>query len=323
MSLRDKLLACITDDSIEFGVAVQHIESGEETLINADAVFPTASVFKVPVMVEVFKQARAGKFDLNDRLELKTCYKTLTTGVLLQLQDGLQLTIRDLMMLMTIVSDNTATTMLMELVGPENVTATMHDLGLTSIEVNMTVHEMFLHAFGIPDQPDISVDALHERARQVQMDYHSRAFSRGKDNNVSSAADMTRLMAMIFKGEVVDRAACNEMLTILSHQQHNGRVPRYLPWYTVYHKTGTMRGLRNDSGVIYCNENSHVAFSVFSFDSIELPLSNPRLEVQRSVLVEEMMGEMGLAIYEHYGGKFPSEENTGVTEEALLPLGSV
>jgi len=304
MSLRDKLQACITDDSIEFGIAVQHIESGQKTLINADAIFPTASVFKVPVMVEVFKQAQAGVFDLHDRLELKTHYKTLTTGVLLQLQDGLQPTIRDLVMLMIVVSDNTATTMLMELVGPENITATMHELGLTSIQVNMTVHEMFLHAFGIPDQPDISVEALRERARKVKMDYQSRTFSRGKDNNVSSAADMTRLMAMIFRGKVVDRAACDEMLTILSHQQYNSRVPRYLPWYTVYHKTGTMRGLRNDSGIIYCNDNSHVAFTVFSFDSVALPLSSPRLGVQRSLLVEEMMGEIGLVIYERYGGKF-------------------
>jgi beta-lactamase class A len=193
--------------------------------------------------------------------------------------------------------------MLMELVGPENVTATMHDLGLMSIEVNMTVHEMFLHAFGIPNQTDISVEELREQAREVQMDYNSRTFSRGKDNDVSSAADMTRLMAMIFKGEVVDRDACDEMLTILSHQQYNGRVPRYLPWYTVYHKTGTMRGLRNDSGIIYCNENSHVAFTVFSFDDAELPISDPRFEGQRSAMVEEMMGEMGLVIYGHYGGQ--------------------
>ncbi|MGD9049929.1 MAG: hypothetical protein PVF77_17885 [Anaerolineae bacterium] len=54
MTLREKLLACITDDSIEFGIAVHHIESDEETEICADAVFPTASVFKVPIMVEVY-----------------------------------------------------------------------------------------------------------------------------------------------------------------------------------------------------------------------------------------------------------------------------
>jgi beta-lactamase class A len=118
---------------------------------------------------------------------------------------------------------------------------------------------------------------------------------------------MTKLMTMIFKGEVVDREACDEMLAILSHQQYNGRVPRFLPWYTVYHKTGTMRGLRNDSGLIYCNADSHVAFSIFSFDGIELPLADPRFGVQRAGQVEEMMAEMGLVLYEHYGGTFPPQ----------------
>lgn len=160
MTLREKILNCITDKNIEIGISVHHIENGEETDINANAIFPTASVFKVPVIVEVYKQAKEGKFDLDERLELKTEYKTLTTGVLLTLQDGLMLTIRDLMMLMTIVSDNTATTMLMNLVGAENITRTMHDLGLHTINVMMTVHEMFLYAFGIEDQPDISLEDL-------------------------------------------------------------------------------------------------------------------------------------------------------------------
>jgi hypothetical protein len=64
-----------------------------------------------------------------------------------------------------------------------------------------------------------------------------------------------------------------------------------------------MRGLRNDSGVIYCNENSHAAFTIFSFDATEIPLSDPRLAAQRSLFIEEIMGEMGLAIFEHYGGE--------------------
>jgi beta-lactamase class A len=306
MSLREKLLNCTAED-VEFGIAIEHIESGEKTGIKADNIYPTASVFKVPVMVEVFRQARTGAFALNDRLGLQTRYKTLTTGVLLQLQDGLQPTIRDLVMLMNIVSDNTATTMLMELVGPENVTATMHRLGLTSMQVNMTVHEMFLHAFGVTDRPDISVEELRQVAREVQMDYGSRTFSRGPDNNVSSAADMTKLMAMIFRGEVVDREACDEMLTILSHQQFNSRVPRYLPWYTVYHKTGTMRGLRNDSGIICCNADSHVAFTIYSFDGIELPLSDPHVGVQRAGLAEGMMADMGLVIFQHYGGRLEAQ----------------
>jgi beta-lactamase class A len=207
-------------------------------------------------------------------------------------------------MLMTIVSDNVATTMLLRLVGPENVTSTMHSLGLNSIWVNMTVHEMFLHAFGIPDRKDITLEELTEIAKKVQMDYNSRTFSRGSDNDVSSACDMTRLMAMIYKGEVVDRAACDKMLKILNQQQYNGRVPLYLPWYAACHKTGSMRGLRNDSGIITCTEDSHVAFTVFSFDPTPLPLNEPRRGVEREYLVNGIMGEMGLAIYQYYGGNF-------------------
>jgi beta-lactamase class A len=300
MTLHEKILKCITDKNIELGISVHHIESGEETDINANAIFPTASVFKVPVMVEVFKQAREGKFDLNDRLKLKTRYKTLTTGVLLTLQDGLMLTVRDLMMLMTIVSDNTATSMLMELVGAQNTTETMRNLGLDTINVVMTVHEMFLYAFGIPNQHDISLEDLRARAKEVQMDYNSRTFSRGKDNNVSSALDMTRLMVMIFKGEVIDREACDEMLKILQNQQSNSRVPRYLPWRSVYNKTGTMRGLRNDSGIITCKNKTHAAFTVYSFDQTTLPLGDIHLGEKRSTLAEKMMADIGRTIYEHY-----------------------
>jgi len=304
MNLREQILSCISEPNVEFGIAVHHIESGEDTFINENAVFPTASVFKVPLMVEVFKQAKEGKFSLDDRLELRDCDKTLTTGVLLTLQQGLMLTVHDLAMLMTVVSDNVATTMLMRLVGPENATATMHSLGLDSIWVNMTVHEMFLHAFGIPDRKDTTLEELTEVAKKVQMDYNSRTFSRNSDNDVSSACDMTRLMTMIYKGEVVDRAACDEMLKILNQQQYNSRVPLYLPWYAARHKTGSMRGLRNDSGIIYCGEDSHVAFTVFSFDPTPLPLGEPRRGVEREYLVDGIMGEIGLAIYKHYGGTF-------------------
>jgi beta-lactamase class A len=302
MSLTEKICACLKDDRVEYGIAVKHIESGEEVLIHADEPFPTASVFKVPVMVEVFKQAREGRFDLNDRLELAEADKTLTTGVLLHLQPGLMLTIRDLLVLMNIVSDNTATTMLLKLVGAHNVEASMHALGLGSMHVKMTVHDMFLHAFGIPDRPTISVGDLIQVARGTPMDYNSRTFSRGAENNVSSARDMTRLMCLLYAGEVLDRQACDEMLTILRSQQYNGRVPRYLPWYSVGHKTGTMRGLRNDSGIIYIDDANHAAFSVFSFDSTPLALGDTRLGVSRELLVEEVMGEIGLAIHAHYGG---------------------
>ena len=303
MTLKEKILEHIADDDIDFGIAINHIESGEKIYINENMPYPLASVMKVPVMVEVFKQAQENKFNLDDRLTLQIKYKTLTTGVLLYMQDGLKPTIHDLVTLMIIISDNTATSMLMELVGPDNITTTMHSLGLNSIYVNMTIHEMFLHAWDIPERKDISVEELRQIAKSKPMDYNSRTFSRGSDNCVSSAKDMTQLMTMIYNGEVVNRDACDNMLTILSHQQANDRVPLYLPWYSVYHKTGTMRGIRTDSGIIYCNEKSHVAFSVFSFDHINMPLSDPKFRAERYLQVSKMFGKIGLDVFEYFGGK--------------------
>ena len=299
-NLHDKLLACITDTSVEFGISILHVERGEETAVNAHTPFPTASVYKVPIMVEVFKQAENGRFQLNDRLPLQTKYKTMTTGVLLHLDEGLALTIHDLVTLMIIVSDNTATAMLLELVGAENVTQTMHDLGCHSIEVNMTVHEMFLHALHLLDQPDIDHRELGQVVKQRSMDYQTRTFSRGKDNTVSSAHDMTHLMAMLVRGEIISRTVCDEMLNILGQQQYTYRVPRYLPWFSVQNKTGSMRGLRNDSGVICCKNNEHIVFSIFSFDDTALPPDNSPIILEREGLVSTIMADMGKVLWDHY-----------------------
>jgi hypothetical protein len=65
-----------------------------------------------------------------------------------------------------------------------------------------------------------------------------------------------------------------------------------------------MRGVRADSGIIYCTPDSHVAFSVFSFDHVSLPLTDPKFGTRRSMQVSEMMGEIGLAAYQHFGGEF-------------------
>lgn len=298
--LRQRIHSILCDRDIDFGFTAVHVESGEEVEINAEAVFPTASVFKVPVMVEVFKQARAGRFALADRLPLCSEQKTMTTGVLLTLDDGLLLTVRDLMTLMTIVSDNTATTMLLELVGADNVTRTMHALGLPSIHVTMTVHEMFLHAFGLHGNGPVGLEDLRAATKGKPMDYRSVTFSRGADNNVSSARDMTRLMAMICRRQVVDAEACDEMIRILRLQQFGDRVPRYLPWYSVGNKTGTMQGLRNDSGIIHRAPGCHIAYTLFTFDPVELPADNSRAMVERTGRVAQMMGEVGSALWSHY-----------------------
>src|SRR5689334_19242853 len=101
----------------EWGIYVKCLEPGEETAINAEKPMDTMSVIKIPLMVEAFRQIEAGKFSLEDKITLKDSDKRPGTGIIRSLDPGAVLTIKDLLTLMIIVSDNTATDLLFEKVG--------------------------------------------------------------------------------------------------------------------------------------------------------------------------------------------------------------
>ncbi|MDP2859469.1 MAG: serine hydrolase, partial [Bacillota bacterium] len=100
-----------------FGLYARHLRSGEVLEFNADERFPTASCTKVPILIEVWKQALDGRFSLDDQMVLTSENVTTGTGVLLDLTPGLKMSVRDVALLMIVVSDNVATNMLIDLVG--------------------------------------------------------------------------------------------------------------------------------------------------------------------------------------------------------------
>src|SRR5690606_25812440 len=126
-----------------FGVAIRHIESGEEVMIDADSYFPLASVFKVPILVESCFQLAQGRFHLADRWMLKNEEKNLPSGNLTFMDEGLMPTVKDILTLMTIISDNTATDMMIKCLGKEAINSRMRQFGLNHIHVVMTVRELF------------------------------------------------------------------------------------------------------------------------------------------------------------------------------------
>lgn len=286
---------------LELGFAARHPASGAAIDIAPAQVFPTASVYKVPIMLEVLRRIERGEHALDQRLTLRSDDKTLTTGILLTLEDGLQPTLRDLMTLMIIISDNTATTMLLNLVGKPAVESLLADLGCADSTCTLSVHEMFLHAWDLPRDRPVSVEELARTASAKQMDYQSLTFARTRDNTVSTAADMAHMMALIATGGAVSPWVSAQAFDILRQTQTTDRVPRYLPFRSVANKTGTFRGLRNDSGIITRSEGDHIAYSVFTFDPLPLPLEDTRLYVRRNTLVAEFMGEIGALLHEDFG----------------------
>jgi beta-lactamase class A len=298
---QSRIEATLLPLAIEIGFAATHVPTGATVAINPNTLFPTASVFKVPVMVEVYRQAAAGRFQLTDRLPMPAAQRVIGSGVLQKLAPGLAPTIRDLVMLMIIISDNTATQMLVDLVGAASVTATMHGLGLSDIHVVLSLPELFAHAYHLPLDPPPDYDTMAAETGQLTMDYGSLAFAASPANTTASAADMSRLMAMILRDEAASPAACADMRAILHAQQLRDRVPRYLPTAAVGNKTGTFRGIRNDAGAIKRGEGDLITFALFTFDRTALPPGNSRLLAERNNLVNGAMAEIGQILWDHFG----------------------
>jgi beta-lactamase class A len=218
-----------------------------------------------------------------------------------KLDTGLACTIRDLVMLMMIISDNTATEMLLDLVGPKNVTATMRILGLADIHIALNLNQLFAFGFGLPDEPRLTYAELQAASKSATMDYSARTFAASPDNTTSSAADMARLMELIHAKTAASPASCEDMLVVLFAQQLRDRVPRYIPMGAIGNKTGTFRGVRNDAGLIRRSDDDVISFGLFTFDRMVIAKDDIRTLADRNVLVNNAMAECGLLLWEEFG----------------------
>lgn len=229
-----------------WGIYIKCLETGEEIALNADQAMDTMSVIKIPLMVEAFRQIEAGKFALTDRIKLTDAAKRPGTGVIQSLDSGVELTIKDLLTLMIIVSDNTATDLIYEKVGgPEPVNKLMQGWGLNSIHATGTADVWFkaLRAAGSPE-------AFHQAAKTPF--------------GLSSPRDMGKLLEKMEKSEAVSKTASDQMLQIMRRQVYSSRLPRYVSGFRIPHKTGDfLPFVANDVGILE-SDSRHVVMSVFT-----------------------------------------------------------
>lgn len=299
-NLKCRIEEAVTASGAQIGVAISHLESGEEVMFNADTPVPLASVVKIPVLVEAFRQIGEEHFVLEDRWRLEHHCKALGSGILTQFDDDLMLTVKDLLTLMITVSDNTATDIVIQRLGIEAIDNTMHRLGLTQTHVARTLAEIFADMLPSPD-PDQNPYELARWEAEHGVRRDGFAYSLGDNNNVGTPREMNRLLTMIFNVELLDRAACDLMLDILLKQQYHDRLPRFLPPGTpVAHKTGTLNGIRNDCGIIYAGESSHVAVSVLATWDDDAVRGDPQAEWQRYTEIDTAFGLIALAAYEAF-----------------------
>jgi beta-lactamase class A len=201
------------------GIAVKDLAGGETFGVNADSVFPQASSIKIPILIELYRQAQAGTLKLEERVELKRELMTGGSGVLQRFGEGTSaLSLRDLAVLMIVLSDNTATNILIDRVGMANVNATLDRLGLARTRLQRRM-----------------MDAAAQRASR---------------ENLSTPREMTALLELLHAGKILDAAHTAAVLEILKYPKTTA-LRRGLPANVeLANKPGGIAGVACDSGIV-------------------------------------------------------------------------
>ncbi len=224
--LQVQLASAATHAPGHVGIAIEDLATGMTSGVNASESLPAASTIKIPVMVEVFKQMEAGTLGLNTVMHLQAHDKDYGWGELADARLGTSRSIKALLWAMITQSDNTATNMLIRMVGRGHINATMNDLGLQRTHLT---------------------DDIRSETNAIR--YALR----------TSPKDMVKLLDAIARDRLVDSWSSKQMLAILTGQTHNSLLPMSLPKdIRIAHKTGSLHDTLNDVGIVYHEDEPYV-----------------------------------------------------------------
>ena len=231
-----------------WGIYVKSLDTGEEIAIGADRQMETMSTIKIPLMVEALEQIKAGKFALTDKYTFVQADSQPGTGTIQRLDPGAVMTIKDLITMMIIVSDNTATEVLYRMVGgPEAVNRRMDAMGLKNTR-----------AMNVPSR---WFPSLRSAATTEQF------YREGKNPfGLSTPREMGRLLEMMERGTLVDKSSSDLMLRIMRGQLYRTRIPRYVTGYTIPHKTGDFLPYVGDDVGMLQAPGQTIVISIFTGD---------------------------------------------------------
>ena len=225
-SMNDSLTAYLRrlPAGVRVNLAVQSLADSSESFVQgATDQVPSASVIKLPIMIEAMEQVKAGRLDLDEIHILTDGEKVGGDGVLKTYSHRSRVAYRDLLRLMMIYSDNTATNIFINELGMDAINRRIQSLGLSGSQLN-----------------------------RVMMD--TLAVRQGRENYVT-ARDMNRLLGKLYRNEVATPELCAHMIAILKQNEDTATIPKRLPAGTVVaHKTGTLAYIRGDAAIVYARE---------------------------------------------------------------------
>jgi beta-lactamase class A len=209
----------------------KNLDSGAAYGLAAEEPVRTASTIKLPILIECFSEAAEGKLNLGEMITLPEDEKVSGSGILQDLTAGDRLPVRDLMTLMIVLSDNTATNLILNRIGGNAVNARMAQLGLVETRVMRKILGKG------------TVAGITEEGAKPE----NQKWGLGR----TSPREMVGLLEKLYRGELVSKGASSDMLAILKKQRDHAGLARNVKDITVANKSGALDALRSDVGIIY------------------------------------------------------------------------
>ena len=229
--IKEKVMEEIKTIDEDISIVIKDLTNNQWILkYKEEEVFPSASLIKIPIMIEALYTVQNGEYKLDEKIKIKESDRVEYSLISELKLDEYPLI--DLITLMIILSDNTATNVLIELLGYHRINERIKKL-----------------------------DCKNTVLRRKMMDF--QAAKEGREN-MTSPMDMAMVMEKIYNKSIIDLESCNIIIDILTRQKHRDMLPRYiLDEVTIAHKTGELSGLNHDIGIFYL-ENIHYLMGIFT-----------------------------------------------------------
>lgn len=234
MMLKDIILDLMKEKNLKYSIYIKDLNSNEICNINQKSVVPSASIIKLFIMAKVFQLVSKGELKLSDRISVNK-NERVPFSIIYVLDEENTYTIRDLVILMIIQSDNTATNQLIQMLGIENINKFIIDLGFTNTIL-----------------------------KRKMMDFDTRINDK---ENYTSAHDVAKLLELMNNGELINKDSSGEMIKIMKMQLDNSMMRVSLDEeLIVAHKTGDLPYIKHDVGIVY-TKNKNYIFIMMTWDA--------------------------------------------------------
>lgn len=238
----------------------KNLETGRVFSIRGEERVRTASIIKLPIMIAAFGEVAAGRAQWTDKVALRKEDRISGSGILNELSDGLEIPLIDLVHLMIVVSDNTATNLVLDRISADTVNRYLDEYGLSETRSLRKVRG---------DGNDLkNPSGYSEAGRKPELQRYGLG--------VTTMRDMVALLERLERGEAISAEASREMITILKRQRYQEAIPRKLGATPVANKTGALNALRSDVGIVYAKRGRiAIAVTIDDMKKTDWTVDNP------------------------------------------------